>query len=252
MENVLERWTKAASDNRDEAEAWLIFITTRICLARHPDKAFENVRLIPAPTSTRPPDPAQSLDRSDDVTVALLCSLELLSRDERAAYLLHDVLHADHAEIAQILGKHAATCRQLVRSAQIRLGKRVTQTRTPVRNTAGRDFRLLRRFANALAEGDLATLKSALADSVELDGDGRGKLHRFGDSLRGVDQVVHHFVADSLRYGSSLRIELAQENGRWVLSFLLDGQLESILLPEIDGFQITHLHVRGPLRGNGP
>lgn len=252
MESVLERWTKAASDNHDQAEARLIFITTRICLARHPDKAFENVRLIPVPMSTRPPDPAQSLERSDDVTVALLCSLELLSRDECAAYLLHDVLHADYGEIAQILGKHAATCRQLVQSAQIRLGKRATQTRTPARNTADHDFRLLRRFANALAEGDLATLKGTLAESVELDGDGRGKLHRSGDSLRGVDQVAHRFVADSLRYGSSLRIELAPENGRWVLSFLLDDQLESTLLPEFDGFRITRLHVRGPLRGTGP
>jgi RNA polymerase sigma-70 factor (ECF subfamily) len=186
------------------------------------------------------------LEQADDVLVALLCSLESLPPDERAAYLLHDVFQADYDEIAQMLQKNSAVCEHLVHSAQLRLGKNNAQTLTLIRNTADADFQLLRRFANALAEGDLAALKTTLAVSVELVGDGHGRIQRFRHPMHGAEQIVHHFMADSLRYGSSMRIELTHENGRWVLDFFLDDELESMLLAETDGAHIVRLDVRRP------
>jgi DNA-directed RNA polymerase specialized sigma subunit, sigma24 homolog len=245
MKDVLGRWIQAATSNGDKAEAWLILATTRLCLSRLSRQASEPDTLQRKPTSSHP-TPARLLEQADDVLVAFLCSLELLTPGERAAYLLHEVFQTDYGEIAQTLQKNSAVCEHLVHSAQIRLGIRGAQALTLIRNAADADFQLLRRFANALAEGDLATLKTTLAVSAELLGDGRGRLQRFRHPLQGGEQIAYHFVADSLRYGSSMRIELIQENGKWALSFFLDDKLESMLLPEIDGARIVRLHVRRP------
>lgn len=245
MEEVLGHWIEAAPSNHDKVEAWLIFVTTKLCL----DRLSRQTSRPDAPqrqSMPSPPPPAQLLEQADDTLVALLCSLDLLPPDERAAYLLHDVFQADYDEIARMLEKNSTVCEQLVRSARIRLGKSSTPALTLIRNTADADFELLRRFASALAEGDLAALKSTLAVSAELVGDGHGRIQRFRHPVYGGDRIVHHLVADSLRYGSSMRMEVTQEHGKWVLSFLLDGELESMLFPDTDGIRIVRLRVQRP------
>src|SRR5690606_36933905 len=90
----------------------------------------------------------------------------------------------------------------------------------------------------------IEALEATLASNAELVGAGNGKIPRFQTPVFGAKHIVHRFVADSLRYGDSIRMELIVEQMRWVLLFFVDGELGSTVLPEPDGVRILRLHVR--------
>lgn len=243
MEEMRERWMRTSADPRGKGEAWLIFVTTQLCLGRVPRHALDVTGLLRDAT-TQSVASSRMHEHADDILAALLCFLEVLSPDERIAYLLHNVFQADEVEIAQMLQKSDAACRILIRSAYGRLGKHGAQTSVWPGKTASLEFALLRRFANALAEGDIKSLEATLASNAELLGTGNGKIPRFRAPVHGAKNIVYRFVADSLRYGDSIRMELIVEQTRWALLFFVDDELDSTVLPETDGVQILRLHVR--------
>jgi RNA polymerase sigma-70 factor (ECF subfamily) len=53
--------------------------------------------------------------------MALMWVLERLSPEERAAFLMRQVFDHDYADIAAVLGKSEAACRQMVHRAQERV-----------------------------------------------------------------------------------------------------------------------------------
>src|SRR3546814_7724881 len=60
------------------------------------------------------PEPVvEAEDEQDDVTLPLMLALERLSPLERAAFLLHDVFGQSFDEIAAVIGRDPAACRQL-------------------------------------------------------------------------------------------------------------------------------------------
>jgi hypothetical protein len=59
------------------------------------------------------PGPEAQAEYAEDVSVAVMLTLQRLSPLERAAFLLHDVFDLDCGEISHHLGRSEATCRQL-------------------------------------------------------------------------------------------------------------------------------------------
>ncbi len=68
------------------------------------------------------------VELASNLSIAFLVVLERLAPEERAAFLLHEVFDSEYAEIAQILGKSEAACRQIVSRAR----KRVRENRPRV------------------------------------------------------------------------------------------------------------------------
>ncbi len=72
----------------------------------------------PSRSSTRPrcaPDTASEL--ADDLSVALLMTLEQISPLERAAFLLHDVFEMEFGDIAKVLDRSESTAGNWLRAA---------------------------------------------------------------------------------------------------------------------------------------
>lgn len=235
---------RAPAGMHGKAEAWLIFVTVHLCLDRSPGHTLDATGLLREATSTRPVPSNRMREHADNVLAALLCLLEALTPDERIAYLLHNVFQADETEVAQMLQKSDAACPSLIRSAQARLDKNGVRTRTLPGHMADPEFVLLSRFANALAQADLQALEATLASNAELVGAGHGKIPRFQTPVCGAKRIVYRFIADSIRYGNSIRMDLIVEQTRWALQFFVDGGLDSTVLAETDGVQILRLHVR--------
>ena len=63
-------------------------------------------------------DPAAQAAQADSLSWAFLLLLERLSPVERAVFLLHDVFGYGFDEIAEIVGKSEANCRQLASRAR--------------------------------------------------------------------------------------------------------------------------------------
>src|SRR5262249_58111532 len=74
--------------------------------------------------SGRPGGPADRADRvtlDESVNMAFLVVLDSMTPAERVAFILHDVFRYSFAEIAGIVGRTPAACRQLASSARRRI-----------------------------------------------------------------------------------------------------------------------------------
>jgi len=237
------RWHEAAKDALDSAEAWLVSVVTRLSIDRLRAAKVRREHYIgtwlPEPlVSDSPPSPEQLIERADNLSVAFLALMERLTPEARAAFLLREVFDADYDEIARVLGKTEAACRQLVHRAKAQL--RDERPRFAVDRATHE--RLLQSFAQAAMKGDLEDIKALLAEQVELVGDGGGKVPSFGKVLRGRDRLAHLYYAVARRAGGALQMVLAEVNGMPGLLRYVDGELESVQSFETDGQRILRIH----------
>ncbi|MGR4879475.1 sigma-70 family RNA polymerase sigma factor [Streptomyces sp. LARHCF249] len=132
---VQETWLKLSRSDADAVEnlgGWLTTVTGRVCLdmlrsrtTRSEDPLHDRdgqVR-IPDPVVSRADglDPEQEVLLADSVGIALMVVLETLSPAERLAFVLHDMFAVPFDEIAPVLGRSAATTRQLASRARRRV-----------------------------------------------------------------------------------------------------------------------------------
>ena len=102
-----------------------------------------------------PADPADRVTLDESVSMAFLVVLESMTPAERVAFILHDVFRYPFAEIAEIVGRTPAACRQLASSAR----RRMSASQAPVRprpQQAG----VVRAFKRAWEAGDIQALSA--------------------------------------------------------------------------------------------
>lgn len=239
------RWHESDRAAVASVDAWLVTITTRLAIDRLRAAKVQREHYVgfwlPEPAlSDSPHSPEQLLERAGDLSVAFLTLLERLAPEARAAFLMREVLDADYDELAQTLGKSEAACRQLVSRAKAQLREGRPRYAVPPET----HLRVMRQFADALAQGDFAALTALLADDAELIGDGGGKVPSFGRALLGGRRIAQLLYAAWRRHGAGVRIELARFNGQWGVLRFIDGVLESAQAVETDGERIVRLHVQ--------
>ncbi len=222
------RWHASDPDQLRSAEAWLVTVATRLALDRLRSRKAEREAYIgwwlPEPLvelDERTPETAAEL--ASDVSVALLWVLERLAPEERAAFLMRQVFEHDYADIAAMLGKPEASCRQLVHRAQ----QRVQQER-PRFDVPGEAHRqLLGNFMQAAASGDRQAMKAMFSPSVQLVADGGGKATAFLHILHGAGRVAGVFWMLEHQFPGQVQYRQARINGEPGLLRYVDGKLES-------------------------
>jgi RNA polymerase sigma-70 factor, ECF subfamily len=226
-------------------EAFLVTIVTRLCLDRLKSaKAQREVYVgpwLPEPVCDADglsPDAATEL--ADDLSFALLLALDRLSPMERAAFLLHDVFDTPFAEIAAMLDRSEASCRQLATRAR----RAVRDNRPAPAATPDSHARLLTAFSDAVASGNVRQLAELLrADAVALT-DGGGRKFAALNPIIGADKVARFFIGLAGKTaGQQVRIEPAVINGAVGALLYLDGELDLTLSMAIDGERIAAIYV---------
>ena len=76
-------------------------------------------------------DPSSQVTLVDNVTLAMHALLERLSPAERTSFVLHDVFQYSFEEVATIVGRSPASCRQLASRARRTLQGRVGDRPVP-------------------------------------------------------------------------------------------------------------------------
>ncbi len=251
-EDVLQdawlRWNSADHDAIQSSEAWLVTVVTRLSIDRlRAAKAQRDAYIgywLPEPlveTSERTPDAVAEL--ASDLSVAMMWALERLAPEERAAFLLRQAFDQDYSEIAAILGKSEAACRQILHRAKERV--RNETPRFQVSKEAHRS--LLEQFMLAARSGDQVALKMLLADDVAIISDGGGKVPSFMKIVRGAQRIARLYFAIHRRHGSQLDYRMALINGEPGLLRYVNGKIESAQAFASDGTHITAIYaMRNP------
>jgi RNA polymerase sigma-70 factor (TIGR02957 family) len=248
-EDVLQdawlRWNESDTDSLRSAQAWLVTIVTRLAIdrlraARVEREHYSGFWLAEPVVQLAPETPEQQLELADDVSVAFLTVLEQLAPEERAAFLLRQVFDTDYADVATILGKSEASCRQLVHRANDRL-----QAQRP-RFVVSREthLRLLQAFADAAGSGDMTRIRQLLHEDAQLVSDGGGKVEAFTQVLRGAQRLAQLYYAVARRHAGAMRVVVAEVNGTPGLLRFIDGRLESIQSFQTDGERIVAIQAQ--------
>ncbi|WP_409493117.1 RNA polymerase sigma factor SigJ [Amycolatopsis sp. cmx-11-12] len=224
VQETYTRWyamSPAAREAIDSPGAWLTTVASRICLDLLGSARARRERYvgewIPEPlpgqvewTTGRPSagDPADRITLDESINMAFLVVLESLTPAERVAFVLHDVFRYAFAEVAEIVGRTPAACRQLASSARRRI--RATQV-SPAPIT--RQAVLVKDFKKAWEAKDIEALISLLDPDVKAVGDGGGLVKAALHPFEGSEQVASYLleVADKT---SELELLERTVNGR--------------------------------------
>jgi RNA polymerase sigma-70 factor (ECF subfamily) len=252
VQEAMLRAHRAAADVESPA-AYLTTITTRLAIdhlrsARARRESYVGPWLPEPITADPAPDAASRAVLSDTLSMAFLVALEALSPDGRAVLVLHDVFAFSHAEIATMLERTEASCRQLLRRARQRL--EAGSSRGAV-DLARRD-EIVRRFVAACDGGDFNAFVALLTADAELVFDGGAEVKTAARRpIRGADRVARFLAFAMSRIADHRIVEPAFLNGGpAVLIYAKPGLLIGAVFvePAQDGSAATIQWVRNPTK----
>jgi RNA polymerase sigma-70 factor (ECF subfamily) len=174
VQDAYLRWEEAPETDVRSPRAYLTTIVTRLAInqlrsARTKRETYVGPWLPEPLVTEETPD---TVELAESLSMAFLVLLERLAPIERAAFLLHEVFDFEYAEIARVVDKTEANCRQLVARARKRIGS--PQARFEADPAQAK--RLVERFTEASFAGDMEGLVALLAEDITLWGDGGGKV----------------------------------------------------------------------------
>lgn len=203
VQEAYARWYALSPRQRDaivSPGAWLTKVASRICLtvlssARVRRETYVGEWIpepVPEPSEWTTADPADRITLDESVSMAFLVVLEAMTPAERVAFILHDVFRYPFAEVADIVGRTPAACRQLASSARRRI--RTSHEPAPVQSQIVRDFK------QAWENRDIQTLISLLDPDATATADTGGRAPAFLRSLTGAEEIVRSLTtfADKL------------------------------------------------------
>jgi RNA polymerase sigma-70 factor (ECF subfamily) len=237
-----------AQDVRN-TEAFLVTIVTRLCLDRLKSAKVQREVYV-GPWLPEPVFDADGLsadtatELADDLSFALLLALDRLSPLERAAFLLHDVFDRPFSEVAEMLDRSEAACRQL--AARARRG--VRDERPAPQAPPEKHARLLSAFGDAVISGDISRLASLLREDAIAITDGGGRKPAALNPIIGPEKIARLFISLATKNaGRDLRLVPSVINGSIGALLYLDGEIDHTLSMAIDGDRIAAIYlVRNP------
>ncbi len=175
----------------ESPKAYLSAITTRLAInhlrsARARRESYVGTWLPEPVVANLHESPEEMTEISDSLSMAFLLLLESLSPVERAVFLLREVFEYPYEDIAQIVDKSEANCRQIFSRARQRIGSQQARYEASREQSEA----LVQSFLAAARDGDLGQLVDLLAADVALYGDGGGRATSVPEPLFGRDKVA--------------------------------------------------------------
>jgi RNA polymerase sigma-70 factor (ECF subfamily) len=225
----------------DSPKALLTTITTRLAIDHLRSARVQRETYIgpwlPEPLLTsNEPDVAEAAATSDSLSMAFLVLLETLSPVERAVFLLREVFAYDYDDIAGVVGKSQANCRQLLARAR----RHVDAGRQRFAVDSAQRAKLADRFFDAAEHGALGPLVDLLAGDVAFYGDGGSTGRGVRQPVFGRDRVQRVLIGIFRAYGRvGARFRRCEVNGGpGLLAFDPEGGLINVLTVDVLDDQI--------------
>jgi len=259
VQETYARWYAMSVQQQDAIQspgAWLTTVTSRICLdllgsarARReryvgewvPEPLPDRAEWSSSRSGSAMADPADRVTLDESVSMAFLVVLESMTPAERVAFILHDVFGYSFAEVAEIVGRSPAACRQLASSARRRIRSAPAPT-TPAASQAG----IVRDFKQAWEANDISALIGLLDPDATVIADGGGlvpaALHPVGGGER-----IARYVVDLAALAPDMILLERTVNGQPGLVAQQDGVTVTVFAFDIAGDQIVRIWaIRNP------
>jgi RNA polymerase sigma-70 factor (ECF subfamily) len=254
VQETYARWYAQTPQQRDAVVspgAWLTRVAGRICLDVLGSARARRERYVgewipePLPDGTERGgdalDPADRVTLDESVGMAFLVVLESMTPAERVAFVLHDVFRYPFADIAGIVGRTPAACRQLATSAR----RRVRSARPPLAATS-RQAGLVGDVRRAWEARDIGALVGLLDPAAVLTVDGGGRARAALRPVEGADRIARYLVGLAPKT-TGLTILERSVNGQPGLVARHDGGTVAVVAFGAAGDRVTHLWaVRNP------
>ncbi len=251
LQDAYLRYAGAGRKAIRSTEAYLVTIVTRLCIdklksARAKREIYVGPWLPEPVFDADQISPDSAVELADDLSFALMLTLERLSASERAAFLLHDVFETPFSEIAAMLGKSEAACRQLAARSR----KAVRQERPSSQTSEDQHRTLLAGFVEAMASGDASRLQTLLTDDAIAISDGGGVKQAALNPIYGADKVARFFAGLSRkakRNGLKVEVVPTEINRLPGLLVYFDGAMDQTISIDVNGDHIVAIYaVRNP------
>ncbi|WP_026403277.1 RNA polymerase sigma factor SigJ [Actinomadura rifamycini] len=254
VQEAYTRWYALPRSRRDgivSPGAWLTTVTARRCLDVLGSARVRRERYVgawlpdPLPDHAErgrgaATDPADQMVLDESVTMAFLVVLETMTPAERAAFVLHDVFRYSFAEIAGILGRTPAACKQLAASAR----RRVRDAPPPAPVAAQADT--VRRVKAAWESKDIAALVDLLDPAAVMTADGGGAARTALRPIEGGADIARYMVAIAEK-APGLELLERSVNGMPGLVARQAGSVTTVAAFDIAGGRVTRIWtVRNP------
>ncbi|WP_184537152.1 sigma factor-like helix-turn-helix DNA-binding protein [Micromonospora polyrhachis] len=235
---------------------WLTKVASRLCLnvlssarARRetyvgewiPEPLPEPTEWIIGRSDGSSVDPADRVTLDESVNMAFLVVLESMTPAERVAFILHDVFRYPSGEVAEIVGRTPAACRQLAASARRRIRSAQVPAAAPSRHA-----RIVRDVKRAWEAKDIDALVALLDPSATVIADGGGLVRTVLHPVEGAERIMRSLLLLGERFRDQTILERTV-NGQPGLIAQQNGVTTSVYAFEIVGDRIRRIWaVRNP------
>jgi RNA polymerase sigma-70 factor (ECF subfamily) len=244
VQEAFLRWLQTNDGKVESPRAYLSTVVVRLCIdqlrsAREQREVYVGPWLPePLPTGERH-ELVETAIMAESLTYAFLVMLEKLSPLERAVFLLHEVFDYEYAEIAAIVGKSEANCRQVLHRARQHLGQRRSRfdvSREQQEQIAGE-------FLRASTGGDMQGLLNLLTDDIVYTGDGGGKARVGLKPVYGSDKAARGIIGGLRSMPvNMLQMRIEEINGQMAIVSYLDGHPYGIVAFDFVGQRVSAVY----------
>lgn len=259
VQETYARWydrTQPERDAIDNPAAWLTRVAGRICLDQLRSARVRREQYIgewvpePLPDSNDwvggvssgpAADPADRVTLDESVNMAFLVVLESMTPAERVAFILHDVFRYPFPEVAEIVGRSPAACRQLATSAR----RRIRASHGPTTPSA-QQARIVRDFKRAWEARDIEALIGLLDPDATAIADGGGRAQAALVPIRGAAQIAA-LLMRVMQVAPDLTLLERAVNGQPGLVTQQGGATATVMAFDVVDGKIQHIwSVRNP------
>lgn len=261
VQETYARWYAMSRQQQEAIEspgAWLTTVAGRVCLDLLGSARVRRERYvgswIPEPLPDRSEwtggqagggaesaDPVDRVTLDESVTMAFLVVLESMTPAERVAFVLHDVFRYPFPEVAGIVGRTPAACRQLAYSAR----RRVRAAQGPAVPAAGQAG-VVRHFKEAWEAGDIRALVGLLDPDATMAADGGGLAGAVLRPVEGGERIAGYLIHTAGRTPGLTLLERTV-NGRPGLVARHAGVTVTVAAFDVTGGRVSRIWaVRNP------
>jgi RNA polymerase sigma-70 factor, ECF subfamily len=184
-------------------------------------------------------NPLENYVQKESLSTAYLLLLQHLSATERIVFILREVFQYQYTDIAEIVDKSSANCRQIYRRTKKVIGD------LPKESISGKVEmdNMAMKFSNALMTGNMNLLLDVLTTEAVLYTDGGGKVQAALRPIHGSDKIIRYFNAIFSKVPTGFTCTVHEFNGQSGIIIKIGEITFTIVTFQFQDNQISNVYI---------